>query len=292
MSQPVIVEAAVNGATPKRRNPNVPRSPSEVAADALACLDAGAAIVHHHNDEPNVGGATRHASAPYEEAYREILGHRPDALLYPTMAGGDGGRTPIEERYAHLSELHAAGLLPMALADPGTFAVAGTRPDGAVVSTPWLYENTSADFAWVVDLVRTWAVPYSATVFEPGHLRLVLAHREAGSLPPGCLVGLCFGGPHALVGLPPTERSLDVYVAMLEGSGLPWTVRVIGGDVVASGVARAAVERGGNVRVGLEDWDGDGAPTNAGLVAGAAEVVRAADRVPATPDEARRLLGA
>jgi 3-keto-5-aminohexanoate cleavage enzyme len=119
----------------------------------------------------------------------------------------------------------------------------------------------------------------------------VLAHHEARSLPAGCLVGLCFGGPRALVGLPPTETSLDAYVAMLDGSGLPWTVRVIGGDVVACGLARAAVERGGHLRVGLEDWDGDGTPTNARLVREAVDLVVSVGEQPATPDEARRLVG-
>ena len=38
-SQPAIIEAAINGATTKDRNPNVPRSAEEIAADALACRD-------------------------------------------------------------------------------------------------------------------------------------------------------------------------------------------------------------------------------------------------------------
>ena len=33
----VIIEVALNGVTSKDRNPNVPRSPEEVSADALAC---------------------------------------------------------------------------------------------------------------------------------------------------------------------------------------------------------------------------------------------------------------
>ena len=53
---PVIIEAAVNGTTTRERNANVPRTPPEIAADALACLAAGATIIHNlsliHISEP------------------------------------------------------------------------------------------------------------------------------------------------------------------------------------------------------------------------------------------------
>src|SRR5215204_4276037 len=51
---PIRIEAALNGGTPKDRNPHVPRTVDEIVESALACLEAGAAIVHNHNDEPNV----------------------------------------------------------------------------------------------------------------------------------------------------------------------------------------------------------------------------------------------
>jgi len=46
----VIIECAINGTTAKAANPHVPIEPAEIAADALACFDAGAAIVHNHID--------------------------------------------------------------------------------------------------------------------------------------------------------------------------------------------------------------------------------------------------
>ena len=56
MTDPVVIEAAINGVTPKARNPHVPITPEEVAADALACFAAGAAIVHNHVDVLMVPG--------------------------------------------------------------------------------------------------------------------------------------------------------------------------------------------------------------------------------------------
>ncbi|MCA1481437.1 3-keto-5-aminohexanoate cleavage protein, partial [Bradyrhizobium sp. NBAIM08] len=82
MSQPVILEVAVNGATRRTQNPNVPITPDEIAADCIACIDAGATIVHHHDDprafaEPGPAGmaALSHAT------FSQILAARPDALM-------------------------------------------------------------------------------------------------------------------------------------------------------------------------------------------------------------------
>src|SRR5438309_10433923 len=95
MSTPVIIEAAINGVTAPERNPHVPRAPAEIAADALRCLAAGAAIVHSHNADIAVDGDT--AAALYLESWRPVLAARPDAILYPTVGFG----AAIEERYAH-----------------------------------------------------------------------------------------------------------------------------------------------------------------------------------------------
>ena len=45
----VVIEAAINGGATKAANPHVPISPDEHVADILAVLEAGAAIVHHHD---------------------------------------------------------------------------------------------------------------------------------------------------------------------------------------------------------------------------------------------------
>src|SRR5258705_8293820 len=65
-----IIEVALNGGIPKAFNPHVPRSPDEITADALACIAAGASIVHNHNDEPTIGGPPSHDPAPYEQVWR------------------------------------------------------------------------------------------------------------------------------------------------------------------------------------------------------------------------------
>ena len=76
-----------------------------------------------------------------------------------------------------------------------------------------------------------------------------------------------------LFGLPATSWALDAYLALLGDAPLRWMVGVIGGDVAESGLARLAIEAGGHVRVGLEDYGGPRRPANAELVT---EVVRLA----------------
>ena len=286
---PVIVEAALNGATPKRRNPHVPRTPAEITSDADECLDAGAAVIHNHNDEPNAGGPWRHASEPYAQAWAPVLARRPRALLYPTMAGDACGAT-VQERALHLHELHEQGLLPMGICDPGTISLAFADAEGRPVDTGLTYATTAADATWLFGWHAERGLPLNVSVFEPGFLRVALAHHRAGTLPAGSKLQLYFGGPSMLFGLPPTVRSLETYLAMLEGTDLPWMVGVMGGDVVASGLAAAAVAHGGHVRVGLEDFGGAGTPSNVALVHEAVAVVTAAGAEVATCEQAADVL--
>lgn len=290
MATAVIIEAAVNGGTPKARNPFVPRTPAEVAAAGLRCLAAGASIVHNHNDEPVIGGATGvHDPAPYAEAWRTILAERRDAILYPTMASG-GPRTTFDQRYAHIVALAEQGILRVGLVDPGSVNVGGLGADGLPVAIETPYLNSLADARRMFQTCARLGLAPSISIFEPGFLRVVLAYHGSGQLPSGSLVKLYFGGARSVFGLPPTLTSLEAYLAMLESTGLPWSVAVLGGDVVGSGLARLALERGGHVRVGLEDYAGPRQPTNEELIAEAVALCEEVARPVATSQEAWMIL--
>ena len=286
---PTVVEVALNGMTTREQNPHVPRTVDEIVADGLRCLDAGASVVHHHNDEPNFGGATRHCAGPYIDVWTRLRAARPGLLLHPTMAGATADST-VEERFAHIVELHDAGLAPVATCDAGTLALAFPAA-GGVRSLAETFGNPAADVAWILRWCRERAVPVHISIFEPGFLRLILAHHQAGTLPAGVKIQLYLGGDRMLFGLPATPGGLAAYLDMPEGSGLAWMAAVYGGDVAASGIAALAVERGGHVRVGLEDHH---APPrlarNEELVAEVAALCRAAGRPPATVEEAASIL--
>ncbi len=284
--QPLIIEAAINGATPKAMNPHVPRTVPEIVSCACACIEAGAAIVHHHNDDGLLEG--RHAAEPYREAWAAIYARYPEALLYPTMGGG-GPRTHIRERYAHVEELADVGLLRLAIIDPGSVSLGPLDADGLPAAIDLVYQNTFADVRYMVDVCRARGVAAHVSIFEPGFLRVALAYQAAGRLPPA-KIQLYFGGPVLPFGLPPTAVSLDAYLAMMAGSGLPWMVGVLGGDVTES-LAQLAIDRGGHVRVGLEDYAGPRQPRNEQLVAEVVEMARCSGRAVATPGKAAEILG-
>src|SRR3954447_12320119 len=103
MTDPVIIEAAINGATRKSHNPNVPISEDEIVADAHACFEAGAAIVHHHVAAVDLNGED--AAEAYLGVWRRVLPDRPDALWYPTINFG-----PPAGWYDHIAPLARSGL--------------------------------------------------------------------------------------------------------------------------------------------------------------------------------------
>jgi len=253
MSVSVVLEVASNGVTGRAQNPAVPREPGEVAADALACLAAGAAVVHTHTHEPALPPEA--GAALYLEAYRPVLAERPDALLYPTVAPG---RT-IEERYGHTALLAEAGAIRCAALDTGSVNLGASAPDGWPLPMDFVYTNSPNDIRAMAEVCRKHRLGPSVAVFEPGFLRVVLAAERAGALPRGTLVKLYFsaggylGSGEPIFGAPPIREALEMYLAMLRGSKLPWAVAVIGGSLLDTEIARLAVERGGHLRVGLED---------------------------------------
>ena len=153
-----------------------------------------------------------------------------------------------------------------------------------------MYQTTFGDVRWMMDYFREHRLAPSVSIFEPGWLRLALAYHARGELPRGTLIKLYFGGGSPLFGLPPTRPGLEAYLSMLRGTGLPWLVAVQGGDVLAGGLAQLALENGGHVRVGLEDYDGPRQPRNEELVREVAVLAEAAGRPVATPGEAARIL--
>jgi uncharacterized protein (DUF849 family) len=290
---PAIVEAAVNGQTQKDANPNVPRSSDEIAEDALRCLEAGAAIVHTHITDITVPGPR--AADLYLEHMRPVLEERPDALLYPTLGFG----ASMDERLAHIPLLVEAMGLRIGLVDPGSVNLGGADARGLPAPIEFVYANTPHDIRYAVDQCRDLQLGPSVAIFEPGFLRHALAYARAGALPGGALLKFYLGGERGYMGpghpglgfgLPPEPWALDVYLRMLDGCALPWSVGVLGGDVFEHGLARHALERGGHLHVGLEDHAGDAKPTNQEIVRHAAELCREVGRPVASPADASRLL--
>ena len=273
-SRPVVVEAAINGA-----NPDAPRTPDEITRCALACFDAGAAVVHNHVD---MFGSGEEAAARYREGWDPILAVRPDALLYPTI----NGVGPVEERYSHITPLAEHGGLRIGVIDPGSVNLGAS----------FAYVNSGSDIEHQWQLCDRHQLVPGMSIFEPGFLRAALAYWRAGKLPAGTMLRFYFGGREAeanggfTFGFAPTERALDAYLELLGDCPLPWSVTVVGGDLFATDLPELALARGGHLRVGLEDHRGR-VTANEELVAQAVERVTASGRPLADCATAAQFLG-
>ena len=272
-SGPVIIEAAINGA-----NPDAPRLPHEISETALACFDAGAAIVHNHID---FFGDPLEAAARYREGWDPVLAQRSDALLYPTI----NGIGSVEERYSHVAPLAESGLR-IGTIDPGSVNL----------GAGFAYVNSGSDIEHQWRLCDEFGLVPTLAIFEPGFLRAALSYWRAGRLPAGTMIRLYFGGSAIEAGggfwfgLPPTTASLDAYLDMLDGCPLAWSVAVLGGDIFESELPQLALERGGHLRVGLEDHKG-GPVTNQELVARAVELAGQSGRPVASCADTAAMLG-
>ena len=261
--KPVILEVAVNGITTPQRNPAVPVSADDVSQEILACLEAGASVVHSHCALRSADA--REIAEDYARAYRPVLKAFPDAILYPTInavLGGTTRRTP-EEKCGHFRFLGQEGLIRMALYDPGAAVIGETGVDG-LPSKGGVYENSAQDIQLVSQICDEVGLGAAVSVFEPGWLHTICASARRGTLPRGARVNLYFGGKSLLgasadtpsVGMcfpPPIREALDLYLAMIEGLDLVWSVGVLGEDIFETPLAALALERGGHFRVGLED---------------------------------------
>src|SRR4051794_35663875 len=288
---PVLIEAAINGGTTRDRNPNVPVTPHEIRSDAMRCFDAGATIVHAHNDDIRLTGMD--AAARYLEAWAPLLAAHPDVLWYPTLCVAQGARAKLE----HVRLVGEQVPVRMAAVDPGSTNLGTPGADGLPEGN--VYANSYAEVREAFAMCEEHGWGPQLAIYEPGFLQCVLTYHRAGQLPAGAMVKLYFGGEWGMwargqgvtFGLPPTRHALLAYLDMLDGTGLPWSVSVWGGDLMATPVARLALERGGHLHVGLEEhFDPATKPTNVELVEQAVELADDVGRPLATSADAISLL--
>ena len=290
--RPVILEAAINGMTSKEKNPHSPRTPDEIRDEALLCYELGATIVHAHNTDIMLTG--RAAADDYLEAWRPILAERPDALWYPTLTGSPDMAGKLE----HIELLAEEIPVRMCAFDPGSTNIGQPGPDGLPMGGVYgvSYDDCRYAFAFCDRLKMGPALG----IYEPNSLRTTLAYHSAGRLPAGTMVKFYFGGDYGLMatepgvtfGLMPTEYGLLAYLDMLEGTDLPWSVSVWGGDLMETPIARLALERGGHLHIGVEEfYSPDRSPSNEELMREAVELCEKVGRPVATTAETAALLG-
>lgn len=289
MSRPVIISCALTGGGDSTgSSPHVPITPAEIAAEALAARDAGAAIVHIHVRDPATGKPSRDV-ALYRETVSRIRDANTDVIINlttgpgaryvpdPAAPGGVGKGTTMaspEDRVAHVLELKP----DICSLDVATMNMG----PNAFVNVPGHLEKMAV-------MIRDAGVKPELEVFDLGHIELAKRMIAQGLIaaPPflQLCTGIAFGAPST------TEAVLAMRNALPQGA--LWSGFGISRHQFP--MAAQMVILGGHVRVGLEDnlylSRGNLSPGNAPLVRRAAEIIQALGDTVATPSEARGILG-
>ncbi len=283
----IWIEAAINGAWTRERQPAIPITKDEIIADGVACAKAGAAIIHlHAYDE-----ATGRQKDSYEIYAPLIEGIRAqcDAIVYPTLpitgSGYAGELRSAQERYRHLEKLAQNGLAEWAVIDPGS-AIFTRFDEVARGEAGYTYFNPDEHFYEGMRIASEYSVRPSYAIYEAGCLRLGAAKANTMPRVPVPVYRFMFADEFCF-GFPPKEKYLDTLLALLSecDSGAPWMAAGLGVDIRP--LIAPAVARGGHIRVGLEDRPWGVKETNRGLVEEAVTLIRAAGGEPAAPAEVR-----
>jgi uncharacterized protein (DUF849 family) len=287
MSRPVIISCALTGGGDTTGiSPHVPVTPEQIANEALAAREAGAAIVHIHVRDPQSGKPSRDA-ALYREVVRRIRESGSDVLV--NLTTGAGGRYVPDA-----AEPNRNSIPGMATPEQRIAHVLELRPDicsldvGTVNFGSYAFLNLPADVERMARAIREAGVKPELEVFDLGHAAFARHLCEQGVFADPPWFQFCLGIPW---GAPASTESMQAMKQLVPAGGV-WSAFGISRHQFAM-VAQAVI-LGGHVRVGLEDnlYIGRGqlSPGNAPLVQRAARIVRELDGEVATPGQARELL--
>ncbi|MCB1320833.1 MAG: 3-keto-5-aminohexanoate cleavage protein, partial [Leptospiraceae bacterium] len=153
----------------------------------------------------------------------------------------------------------------------------------------WVFENSFDTIQFFLEAMNTAGVRPELECFDVGHVANIQPFLDMGMIQPPLQYSFIMG---VLGGVKPTARNLATMVEQIPVDA-HW--EVIGISHLQWAMIAAALALGGNIRVGLEDnfyvEPGRMATSNADLVEKAARMCRDVGREPATPAEARKLLG-
>ena len=220
----------------------------------------------------------------------EGIQERVDAVVYPTLpSAGIGVESTVDPaaRFANQDDLGRRGLLEWSVVDPGSInSVTYDQVDRDEPGDVYLNPESHVRHGLTV-AARHGATP-SYAIYEPGFVRLgaALADRYDVATP---IYRFMFSEAFTF-NYPPDPYALESLLRLLEDEAgdVPWMVSGLRVDVTP--LIAEAVERGGHVRVGLEDAPLGTERTNAEWVAHARERIEDAGGRAATPAEVRETL--
>ena len=240
----VMIESAINGNAVKNLNPNIPYSPEEIANDAIATCQAGAALIHFHVRNPDTGAWVQDLPY-YAEVYKRTR-QKCNPLLWPTFPFGNDPAV----RFQHFYDLAK---------DPETKPDLGAGDMGSVNLVSYdpvtknlgegsfVYQNNYDTIKYFLEGSNKLGLRPTLQIFDASFLRAALIFLEKGVLTEPLLLKFYFGGPELPFGLPPSLKSLEAYLDMLKGVRCNWFGATLGGDNLP--MVPQIVSLGGHVRI-------------------------------------------
>ena len=272
----VIITVAQTGAlVTKKLNPAIPEQPDEIAASAYDCYNEGAAIVHIHARDKD--GVTTGSADVFRDIHDRI---RKKCNLILQDSTGGGANLTVEQRTECLEAYPEMASLNM-----GTLV----RTFGAAAGT--VFVNTRDDIEAFVKRMNQFGVKPEMECYNLVMIQEAEILIQKGLLQKPYYVDLILSMAYQGA-LQYEPRLFATYVQYLPDDCI---FNSLGVGVAQTPVATLGMLYGGAVRVGLEDniyyAKGELAKSNAQLVARIVRIARDLGKEPATPDEARQLLG-
>jgi uncharacterized protein (DUF849 family) len=296
----VIISCAVTGSahTPTMSDA-LPVTPEEIAAQSIEAAEAGAAILHLHARIPEDGRPT--GDPDVYARFLPVIRQRTDAVINITT-GGSATMSVQERLKAAVQFQPEMCSLNMGSLNFAFFPAAkritewkhGWEKDYVVNSDDYIFRNTFRDIAYILESLADAGTRFEHECYDLGHLYNLAHFLDRGLVKPGFFVQMIFG---VLGGAGP---DLDNLVFMKQTADRLFGKDTFRWSVLAAGrhqmpfITQAAL-LGGHVRVGLEDSlfieRGKLAVSNAEQVAKAVRILAEMGLQPATPAEAREILG-
>ncbi len=298
MNDKVIITAAITGGihTPTM-SPHLPVTPRQIADEAVRAHEAGAAVVHIHARNPETGQPT-----PDVNVVREIITgikSRCDAVICITTGGGLG--MTVEQRVAPVSmfrpELASfnAGSMNFALfpmVERFTKWKFDWEPQYLGMTEDVIFTNTFKSMREYCRIFGEMGTKPELEIYDAGMVNNVAFMIQSGWIKRPVYIQFVMG---ILGGITATPENLMFLVDYARRQIGDFVFSVCAAGRAQFPICTQALLIGGNCRVGLEDnlylEKGKMAESNADQVSKMARIARELGTEPATPAEARQILG-
>jgi uncharacterized protein (DUF849 family) len=286
-SDKVVVTCALTGLLTDPAKFNVPVTPEEMAEAAESAYNAGAAVMHcHFRDQRQAMGALPTWDLKsVGDILAAIKAKVPDIIIcMSTGVPGDDISGPVACLEAFKPEIAAC--------NAGSLNYLKLRKDGSWAWPPVLFDNPVAKIKKYLDVMTANRIIPEFECFDTGIVRSVGMYKAAGMFEGDPHVSFVMGVDS---GMPANPELLSILMAELPENS-HWQIIATGpGREKNWHLQRRCLELGGDVRTGLEDTfhlpDGARAANNGQLVEALVKIAREVGKEPATPSEAREILG-